>query len=115
MAAEGPGPGLGLKKGGRWNRLPSDKGDSLIAGNIEALSTARVGTGYLVVHPNQVVGRFGELRPFEAVCAGGDILFLGAPQPANLELKCLAASRANVGGRLRLGGLGVEISFIHYM
>lgn len=92
---------------------PSDKRDGLIVWDIEAAPTARVRAGQLVVHPHQVVSRFGELGAVEVVGTGRDIPLLRAPQPADLELGCLAAFRANVGGPLRLGRLAVKVSLIH--
>jgi hypothetical protein len=40
----------------------SKEDHGLIARDIEALSAARVGASYLVVHPHQVVGCLGEFR-----------------------------------------------------
>ena len=107
------GAEFGLRKGIGEGGRSLDEGDGLIAGNIESSPTARVRAGDLAVHPDQVVGRFGELHLFEIGGPGGDIPFLGAPQPANLELGCLAAFRADVGGRLHLRSLGVKIPLIH--
>lgn len=41
--------------------------DGLIAGDIEALPAGWVWAEHLVVHPNQVVGRFGELRAIQVL------------------------------------------------
>ena len=90
-----------------------EKNNGLIAGDIEALSAEWVGADQLVVHPNQVVGRFGELRAVQVGGTWRDILLFCAPQPANLELECLAAFRASVGSPLRFSRFGVKISLIH--
>ena len=41
--------------------------NGLIAGDIEALPAGWVWAEHLVVHPNQVVGRFGELRTIQVL------------------------------------------------
>ena len=84
----------------------------MIAGDIEAPTAEGVGADQLVVHPNQVVGRFGELGAVQVAGTGRDILLLRAPQSANLELECLAAFRAGIGGLLPFRRLGVKISLI---
>ena len=62
------------------------KYNGLIARNFEAGPAARVRADQLVVHPDHIVTRFGELGAVDLAGPGREVRLSCAAQPANLEL-----------------------------
>ncbi len=63
-----------------------DKYNGLVARDIKAGPAARVGAGQLVIHPNQIIARFGELGAVDLAGPGWKVRLFCAAQPAHLEL-----------------------------
>jgi hypothetical protein len=77
---------------------------------LEALRTRLA--NHLVVHPNQVVSQFRELRPVALIRALGNAILLDTPYPADGVLVSPAAARAAESLGSGLGTVGEEGTFV---
>jgi hypothetical protein len=86
----------------------------LIIGNLKPVTAARIGTGQIIIDPDQIITGLGELGSIEVTGSRGQCLFLGPPQPAHRELGSLAAPGTGIKGFFGVWGFVIKISFIHY-
>jgi hypothetical protein len=81
--------------------------------DLKSASASRIRTEEHVVYAYHVIAGLSEFGAVEFIGAAGQLFLLGAPQPADIELKRLAALRARISGRLCFLLLRVVVSFIH--